>query len=796
MTGPVRLPAAAAAATALAASALLPVFQSGRWLPATLGAVVVVFATGLAVRTAAGGRRLIQRFAPLVDAVALSGYLTAVFAQGNAHLGWIPGRAALSELADRARSGFADIHDLAAPVPTHPGLVLLTAAGVGVVALVVDTVAVGWRRAPLAGLPLLALYAVPAAVLPGGTGIVPFALGVVGLLGLLAVDHQVRLDRWGHRLDADREVRGLLAAASYSEPVPTGAVGRRIGAAAVGLALVIPAFVPMRALTFGTGAGAGVGATGTVVTYNPIVRLKGDLTLGTPIVLMRIRTNDPHPLPYLKMAGLDLFTGQTWAQSPLQAADPPVSAGLPPPGVRGPVYRTTISVSRRLGVHWLPLPYQPLSVLPSTGWRYDAETGTAFALDQTVRGLTYRVSNERLDVRARALADSPPVGAVPGFTQYLSVPSNLPPLVAKTVSDVTASARTPYERALAIQHFFTKDFRYSLSVPAGNSTNDIVNFLTVRQGFCEQFAATMALFARMVGIPARVAVGFTYGQRQRDGSYVVTTRDAHAWPELYFAGTGWLPFDPTPVAGRQGAEPPAYTRSPTLSGGTGVGPTTPGGSAPNIAKPPSIRENPYADSPPGSAGSTPTTPTDPPTARNPAGASMALAGLLGLLVLTPALLRIGRERRRWRQATTPTGQARAAWNSLRDANRDLGWSWPTGASPRTVGARLRSRLPVDPALLAALDRVVTGQERMRYARVPPETADLEESARAVREALFRSAGRRRRWRARLLPVSSLDGLRGPARRAADLLDRFDLLVATVRRWRPTRTQPGSTGPGR
>lgn len=792
MTGRLRLPLAAAAATGLAASALLPVFQSGRWLPAALGAVTVVFATGLAVRTAAGGRRLIRRFAPLADAVALSGYLTAVFAHGSAHFGWIPGSAALRELADRTRSGFADIHDLAAPVPTHPGLVLLTAAGVGVVALVVDVVAVGWRRAPLAGLPLLALYAVPAAVLPGGTGIVPFAFGVIGLLGLLAVDHQVRLANWGHRVDADREVHGLLAAASYSEPVPTGAVGRRIGAAAVGLALVIPVFVPMRALTLGAGAGA----TGTVVTYNPIVRLKGDLTLGTPIVLMRIRTNDPHPLPYLKMAGLDLFTGQTWAQSPLQARDPPVSAGLALPRVRGPVYRTTITVTRRLGVHWLPLPYQPLSVQPSAGWRYDAETGTVFALDQTARGLTYRVSSEPLDVRTGALVDSPPVGAVPGFSQYLSVPPNLPPLVAKTVSEVTATARTPYQRALAIQHFFTKDFRYSLSVPAGNSTNDIVNFLTVRQGFCEQFAATMALFARMVGIPARVAVGFTYGQRQRDGSYVVTTRDAHAWPELYFAGTGWLPFDPTPVAGRQGAEPPAYTRSPTLSGGTGVGPTTPGGSVPKIAKPPSIRENPYANGLPGSAGSTPTTPTDLPTARNPAGAPMALAGLLGLLLLTPALLRIGRERRRWRQATTPTGQVGAAWTSLRDAHRDLGWGWPTGASPRMVGARLRSRLPADPALLAAVDRVVTGQERMRYARVPPETADLEESARVVREALFRSAGRRRRWRARLLPVSSLDGLRGPARRAADLLDRFDVLVATIRRWRPTRAQPGATDPGR
>ena len=56
----------------------------------------------------------------------------------------------------------------------------------------------------------------------------------------------------------------------------------------------------------------------------------------------------------------------------------------------------------------------------------------------------------------------------------------------------------------------------------------------------------MALFARLLGIPARVGMGYTAGSQLADGSWVVQTKDAHAWPELYFDGVGWLRFEPTP----------------------------------------------------------------------------------------------------------------------------------------------------------------------------------------------------------------------------------------------------------
>ena len=91
----------------------------------------------------------------------------------------------------------------------------------------------------------------------------------------------------------------------------------------------------------------------------------------------------------------------------------------------------------------------------------------------------------------------------------------------------------------------------------------MVEFLQQRRGFCEQFAATFAAMARSLGIPARVAVGYRTGTLGADDRYHVTNHDAHAWPEVWIDGAGWIPFEPTPG-------PPGDTfREPTLGIGTG-----------------------------------------------------------------------------------------------------------------------------------------------------------------------------------------------------------------------------------
>jgi transglutaminase-like putative cysteine protease len=119
--------------------------------------------------------------------------------------------------------------------------------------------------------------------------------------------------------------------------------------------------------------------------------------------------------------------------------------------------------------------------------------------------------------------------------------------------DVAGTARTPYTATAAVLEWLrdTGGFRYT-NRPAVFSEAPLVGFVAAtRAGYCQQFAGAMALMLRYLGIPARVAVGFssgTYDNGKR--RWVVTDHDAHAWVEVWFRGYGWLPFDPTPAAGR------------------------------------------------------------------------------------------------------------------------------------------------------------------------------------------------------------------------------------------------------
>jgi transglutaminase-like putative cysteine protease len=116
---------------------------------------------------------------------------------------------------------------------------------------------------------------------------------------------------------------------------------------------------------------------------------------------------------------------------------------------------------------------------------------------------------------------------------------------------LTARARSPYEATLLLERWFRGrgGFRYDEHPPQGPSGPPLVDFVEVtRAGYCQHYAGAMALMLRTLGIPARVAVGFTAGT-WKAGIWTVTDQQAHAWVEAWFAGYGWLPFDPTPGRG-------------------------------------------------------------------------------------------------------------------------------------------------------------------------------------------------------------------------------------------------------
>jgi len=134
--------------------------------------------------------------------------------------------------------------------------------------------------------------------------------------------------------------------------------------------------------------------------------------------------------------------------------------------------------------------------------------------------------------------------------RYLQLPNVLPERVHALARDLTATPPTPYDRAVAIQDYLRREMRYSLEIGSPPYDQDVVDYFLFesKEGFCDYYASAMTVLARSAGIPARIAIGYAAGTFDPGpGKYTVLQSDAHAWPELYFPGIGWVEFEPTAV---------------------------------------------------------------------------------------------------------------------------------------------------------------------------------------------------------------------------------------------------------
>ena len=132
---------------------------------------------------------------------------------------------------------------------------------------------------------------------------------------------------------------------------------------------------------------------------------------------------------------------------------------------------------------------------------------------------------------------------------YLRLPHTIDPRVSELARTLTASAANNYDRAVAIQSYLRNNFQYTLDPPAIEPEDPVGSFLfRSKSGYCEYFAAAMAVMLRTLNVPSRLVNGFQTGSYNRIGKdFVVRARDAHSWVEVYFTGYGWIPFDPTPA---------------------------------------------------------------------------------------------------------------------------------------------------------------------------------------------------------------------------------------------------------
>ncbi|MBA9006512.1 transglutaminaseTgpA domain-containing protein [Thermomonospora cellulosilytica] len=797
----IRLTVVAALATLLASLGLYPLFEGAGWAWSGLGAIIAVAAGGVLARRL----RLPAAAAAPVTLAALLVYLTVRYAPGQALLAVVPTPGSVTRLAQLVSDGWAAANRYAAPVPRGAGIELLATLGVGTVAVLVDLLAVRLRRAAPAGLPLLALYSVPAAIREESLNWVAFALGAAGFLALLLADSREQVGAWG------RPVHGRYGGGEGRRERPDArslvVTGRRLGLAAVAIAVTVPTVVPgvHPRGPFDLGGGGEDGGSQTVTTPDPLVSLKRELTrLGDQVVLT-YQTDDPSP-DYLRLYALDRFDGDRWTYSPLRSTPDDRVAGrnLPaPPGLltaRTHAVTTRISVAENVrNMTFLPAPYAPSRVSIRGDWRVDRESLMLYSLRDDAGGRSYNVTSVRAEPTAGQLAGAGPAAA-DVLRRHLRLPGGIPQPVRELADEVTEGARSQYEQAMMLQRWFTAEggFVYDLGAAAPRGTSDLVDFLMIsKRGYCEQFAASMAMMARILGIPARVAMGYTRGSLGPDGRWVVRSRDAHAWPELYFEGAGWVRFEPTPAggAGQSTATVPAHAQpepeddGQTANGGqSSAAPSPTGGAAQPSAQPEARDRTDTGDT--AQAGEIDAAEDDGP----PVG--WLSAGMLVLLLLaTPMAARLVARRRRWAQALTPVaaggpppargtggrlappvaagdaaGLAHAAWQELRDDAIDHGVDWRPGDSPRAAARRITESLGLAGPAVDALRRLATAEERARYAPVPAPPDTLREDLRIVHEAFGAAVDRRTRWRARLAPPSTLRSLRESGRRAVGTVD--------------------------
>lgn len=790
-----RLTLAAAVAVLLASSALLPVFAGPGWVGRVALAVAVVALAGLLSRRAGLPRPLV----PLAGLAALLAYVVVVFAGPTLHHGVLPGSATVAAFRALLTASSADLASYAPPAPTTPALVLLAVLGVGAAAVLVDTAAATYGRAALAGLPLLLLFAVPSGLLPGGLGWWPFALGAAGWLGLLLVEGSDRVGRWGAPLQP-----GQGTADPPREPAGLGRVGRRIGAAALGVAVVVPAALPGLddRLFPGSGEGAGAGGTRRVETYNPITTLRGQLDRGEPVEVLRYTTTDQDP-DYLRMTTLGEYDGNGWRQGELTASPgaDDVSDGIPLPVGRDAQVptrevRTDIVLSGELDAFWLPAPATPTRVDVEGPWLWDDLTDSVFATRaRTDEVQRYSVTSSRVEPDGAQLADAR--GDVPITVQPYLDSINATDQVRQISEQVVSGQASDFGKAAAIQDWFqdpANRFSYSEQTETGTSPDALQDFLDNRVGYCQQYASAMAAMLRLESVPSRVAVGYTSGVRDGD-DYVVTTEEAHAWPEAWISGAGWVRFEPTPPD-TDGLQDPDYgpAPAPVPTASTSTGPTALPSAGAVPGETPAERARRLAAEARESDGLPAAQAADAEQGRVPWRGLTVVAAVLALLA-GPAAVHALRRRCRWREpGATP------AWEQVRDDAADLGHRWDDADSPRRAADRLRAARALPQPAAAALDRLSGAVERDRYA---PPAAGRDRDPRALqpdvtelRRGLRAGSSRATRVRAAVLPASTVRwaGARS-AERMADVLDAADSGVAAARR-RVSRLRRRSARSGR
>lgn len=527
-----------AIATFLGLYGLTTMLEMGPWVRTVAAVLLVATATLVITRLASRSRAL----PTLLAALAVVVVMVPLFARredGSAHL--LPTPGALADLGAAVRGGVDYAAITVAPAPEALPLTALITAVTAALFLAAEHLAVSWRAAATAGLLLLIPW-LPAVIFQHRIPTGALIGAIVAWLLALALTRRV----------AGAERRPAVAGALTATAATMGGVLLVAPTALGGLGWgMIPRIDAPESLE-------------TATRLNLDLDLRTSLTTNSTTPVMVYTTEGPKPDAF-KLYALTDFDGVQWSRE--DAPLPGIAAGS---GLLWPEPVETWSDQRRQRIDMqvlnlpetnLPLPPSPRTLDIEGPWFYDSERDEVVSEEVTTREIRYSIVTDPgfvSDRDLRATQERIDAGDDPVDERYLTISPAIDAGRVEALSqELTVDAQTRYDQAIAIQQYLRDPLQFTYDTSVSPSGGDAVStFLDDRSGYCVQFATTMVMMARSLDIPARMSVGFLAGSATDADTFVIQGGDAHAWPELWFPGAGWVRFEPTPAV--QTGAPPEY----------------------------------------------------------------------------------------------------------------------------------------------------------------------------------------------------------------------------------------------
>jgi transglutaminase-like putative cysteine protease len=677
-------------------------------------------------------RRRRVALAPAAAITAVAAVLFLTWTRFGDTVGYLlPTGATLSAAGDDLHDAWRVFQDVKAPAPVVNGFIVATGTAIWFLAFVADWAAFRARAAFEALLPATTLFLFAAALgAPGGRVASAAVFAAAALLFVLL--HRTLVQEESSTWAASHRNRGrwsLLGtgAALTAVAVVAGAVtGPRLPGAEA------DAVIDWRHIGEDEP---------TRVVPSPMVDLRTRIVEQPDVQVFTVRSKEPS---YWRLTALDEFDGQIWKSS--YGTDG--AEGELPRSVESATetesVRQTVTVDALGGV-WLPAAFEPRSLDAGdveVGWDTDSST---LIVDRDVPssdGMTYEVTSALPrwsgdQLRQVSDADLPQELR----EKYTILPEQVSPEVRALAETVVgrAGADTPYDRAIAIQSYLRGGrFTYDDTVGPGAGVDALNTFLfRTQRGYCEQFAGSFAALARAVQLPTRVAVGFTWGAQDPEDKTLFRVRGvhAHAWPEVYFHGYGWVPFEPTPGRAPVHSDQwlgltPAGLQDSTGGTAGAVGPgagdgTDAGTQNDGLSAGDEERLNAGLGGGGGTTGGDRTEDSGLPEGVRNVGMAILLI-VAAYAVLVPLAI-VSRRLVRRSRARSPADKVRLSWREVIERAEAAGVRLPASLTIGETANRLVAAVPRSGEAVQGMARAL---ERIAYAEERPTPEDVATAKRA------------------------------------------------------------------